>query len=270
MTQGIARNAIASCAVLLCLVFAGSLRSAEQATAPPTTPVPAPIRAGLQAADVTPATARALVEQYCLGCHNDRMKAGGLALSGLNLDAVHEHADVAEKVIRKLRGGLMPPAGVRRPDNQSAAALVSWLEREIDAKVAEPPPGRVPLRRLNRREYAYAIRDLLGFNVDAAALLPEDNVEGHFDNNAAALQVSPSFVDQYINAARTVAFEAVGNPKAPPVTTTYGDPANMVISLPPSGAPGTGRQQHRLDGCPSAPAAASSSNTTSRRTVSTS
>jgi hypothetical protein len=108
----------------------------------------------------------------------------------------------------------------------------------------------VALRRLNRREYAYAIRDLLGFNVDVKALLPDDNVKGHFDNNASALQVSPSFLDQYINAARAVALEAVGNPKAPPITTTYGDVANMVISLPPSGAPGTGRQQHRLEGMP--------------------
>ena len=106
------------------------------------------------------------------------------------------------------------------------------------------------LRRLNRREYANAIRDLLGFNIDAKALLPDDNVKGHFDNNAAALQVSPNFIDQYISAARAVALEAVGNPKAPAVTTTYGDVANMVISLPPAGAPGTGRQQHHIEGMP--------------------
>jgi hypothetical protein len=178
------------------------------------------------------------------------MKAGGLALSELNLDAVHQSAEIAEKVIRKLRGGLMPPAGARRPDAQTVARFVSWLEGEIDAGIAEPRAGRVPLRRLNRREYANAVRDLIGFNVDAKALLPDDNLAGHFDNNAAALQVSPSFVDQYIYAARAVALEAIGNPKAPAVTTTYGDVANMVISLPPDGAPGTGRQQHRLDGMP--------------------
>ena len=111
-------------------------------------------------------------------------------------------------------------------------------------------PGRVPLRRLNRREYENAIRDLLGLNIDARAWLPDDNVKGHFDNDAAALQVSPNFIDQYIYAARAVALEAVGNPKAPAETTTYGDVANMVISLPPSGAPGTGRQQHHLEGMP--------------------
>jgi hypothetical protein len=185
-----------------------------------------------------------------MGCHSDRVKSGGLGLSELNLDAVDQHAEIAEKVIRKLRGGLMPPAGAKRPDAQSAAAFVSWLENKIDTAAAARTPGRVPLRRLNRREYAYAVRDLVGFNVEVEALLPDDNVKGNFDNNASALQVSPNFLDQYINAARFVALEAVGNPKAPPITTTYGDVADMVISLPPSGAPGTGRQQHRLEGMP--------------------
>jgi mono/diheme cytochrome c family protein len=248
MTRGTARNAIAACAVLLCLVLAATLRSEGQAPAAP--PLQGP--AGAQRSGATPAISpqRALIDQYCVGCHSDRVRAGGLVLSGLNLDAVEEHAEIAEKVIRKLRGGLMPPAGSRRPDSKSAAAFVSWLEKEIDTAKTESTPGRVPLRRLNRREYANAIRDLLGLTIDAKTLLPDDNVKGHFDNNAAALQVSPNFVDQYIYAARTVALEAIGNPKAPPVTTTYGDPANMVISLPPSGAPGTGRQQHRLEGMP--------------------
>ena len=218
--------------------------NAQTAGAPPAAASPRP------AADTPVSSQQALINQYCLTCHSDRVKAGGLALSELNLNAVGQHAEIAEKVIRKLRGGLMPPAGAKRPDNQSAAAFVSWLEKEIDAGNAKPAAGRVPLRRLNRREYQYAVRDLLGLNIDATAWLPDDNIKGNFDNNAAALQVSPNFVDQYIYAARAVALEAVGNPKAPPVLTTYGDPANMVISLPPSGAPGTGRQQHRLDGMP--------------------
>src|SRR4030095_7949803 len=108
----------------------------------------------------------------------------------------------------------------------------------------------VPLRRLNRREYANAIRDLLALDIDAKAWLPDDNITGQLHNNASALQVSPNFSAQYINAARAVAIEAIGNRKAPAETTTYGDVANMVISLPPSGAPGTGRQQHHLDGMP--------------------
>ncbi len=168
----------------------------------------------------------------------------------MNLDAVDQSAEIAEKVDRKLRGGLMPPAGARRPESHAVAEFVSWLENKIDAGVSDRKPGRVALRRLNRREYAYAIRDLLGLNIDATAWLPDDNVKGNFDNNAAALQVSPNFIDQYIYAARAVALEAIGNPKAPAETTTYGDVANMVISLPPDGAPGTGRQQHHIEGMP--------------------
>ena len=114
----------------------------------------------------------------------------------------------------------------------------------------EPPAGRVSLRRLNRREYAHAIRDLLALEVDPAALLPQDNVDGYFDNNADALQVSPAFVSQYIDAARSIALEAVGDATALPIATQYGDAANMVISLPPDGAPGTGLQQHHLPGMP--------------------
>ena len=247
MMRRIATTGITTVAVLLCLVVAHDTGSEARARSARQTPEPA----NAQISDTTPAAShRALIERYCLGCHSDKARSGGLALSQLNLDAVDQNAEIAEKVIRKLRGGLMPPAGARRPDSESVAELVSWLEHEIDTKVADPTPGRVPLRRLNRREYAYAIRDLLGFNVDARALLPDDNVKGNFDNNAAALQVSPNFVDQYISAARAVALEAVGNPKAPAVTTTYGDVANMVISLPPEGAPGTGRQQHHVEGMP--------------------
>jgi mono/diheme cytochrome c family protein len=236
------RTGIATLAALLCLVAANA-------------PVPAyaqaPVTPPLAASHVE---GRALIDQYCLTCHSDRVKSGGLALSALNLDsptANPQSAEIAEKVIRKLRGGLMPPGGARRPDSHATAEFVSWLENKVDAAAgAESRPGRVALRRLNRREYGYAVRDLVGFNIDATAWLPEDNVKGNFDNNAAALQVSPNFVDQYVYAARAVAEEAIGNPKAPAETVTYGDPANMVISLPPQGEAGTGRQQHHLEGMP--------------------
>jgi hypothetical protein len=197
--------------------------------------------------DVAPWT---VVETYCFDCHNRDDRAGDLAFDGMSPDEITEHADTWEAAIRKLRGNFMPPAGAPRPDGQAVTRLVSWLENEIDTAAIEPAPGRVSLRRLNRREYAYAIRDLLALNIDPAALLPQDNVEGHYDNNADALQVSPAFIDQYIYAAREVALEAVGNAQAPPVTTTYGDAANMVISLPPRGDPGTGRQQHHIEGMP--------------------
>ena len=191
-----------------------------------------------------------VIEQNCTGCHNSKAKAGGRAFDVMSPDNIAHDAETWEAAIRKLRGGLMPPAGAKRPDKQAVAELISFLESRIDSAAAKPDPGRVPLHRLNRREYEYAIRDLLGLHIDAEALLPADNTKGNFDNDAAALQVSPSFVDQYIYAARAVALEAVGNVEAPAVTTTYGDVANMVISLPPSGAPGEGRQQHHLEGMP--------------------
>lgn len=192
----------------------------------------------------------AVVEQYCFDCHNAQDFAGGQAFDSKSPDHIAADAETWEAAIRKLRGGLMPPAGAPRPDSESTSELVAWLENEIDSSVTEPSPGRVSLRRLNRREYAYAIRDLIGLNIDAEALLPDDNVEGYFDNNADALQVSPAFIDQYIFAAREIALEAVGNLDAPPVMTTYGDVANMVISLPPRAETGTGRQQHHLPGMP--------------------
>jgi hypothetical protein len=192
----------------------------------------------------------AVVERYCFECHNRDDLAGDRAFDRLSPERIAADAETWEAAIRKLRGGLMPPAGGPRPDAKTVDALASWLEREIDTAATELAPGRVSLRRLNRREYAYAIRDLLALEIDAAEFLPDDNVEGHFDNNADALQVSPAFVNQYIDAARAIALEAVGDPTALPIVTTYGDPANMVISLPPDAAPGTGRQQHHIPGMP--------------------
>ncbi|HEX6995237.1 MAG TPA: DUF1592 domain-containing protein [Gammaproteobacteria bacterium] len=191
-----------------------------------------------------------VVESYCFDCHNRVDRTADLAFDAMSPEHIADDAETWEAAIRKLRGGLMPPAGAPRPDREAVAELVSWLEHEIDDAAGTPSPGRVSLRRLNRREYANAIRDLLALEIDAAALLPVDNVEGYFDNNADALQVSPAFVDQYVNAARHIALEAIGNLDALPETTTYGDPANMVISLPPQGEPGTGRQQHHIEGMP--------------------
>ncbi len=192
----------------------------------------------------------AVVETYCFECHNRDDLAGDRAFDRMSPDRIAADAEVWEAAIRKLRGGLMPPAGGPRPDGETLDELAEWLADEIDAAADEPPAGRVSLRRLNRREYAHAIRDLLALEVDPAALLPQDNVDGYFDNNADALQVSPAFVSQYIDAARSIALEAVGDATALPIATQYGDAANMVISLPPDGAPGTGLQQHHLPGMP--------------------
>jgi hypothetical protein len=191
-----------------------------------------------------------VIQTYCFGCHNSKARVGGLALDALSPDRIAEDAQTWEAAIRKLRGGLMPPPGAKRPEGQSVVELISWLEKKIDAAATDSRPGRVALRRLNRREYAYVMRDLLGIQIDAGKLLPVDDRKGNFDNNAAGLQVSPAFVEQYVSAAREITRQALGDAEAPPVTATYGDVADMVISLPPKGAPGTGRQQHHIEGMP--------------------
>ncbi|MEO8465009.1 MAG: DUF1592 domain-containing protein [Gammaproteobacteria bacterium] len=191
-----------------------------------------------------------VIKHYCFDCHDSAEQAGGQAFDKLSPERIAENAETWEAAIRKLRSGLMPPAGQPRPDVKATTQLAAWLENRIDAAADKNEPGRVPLHRLNRREYAHAIRDLLALDINPAALLPEDNVKGRFDNDADALQVSPAFVTQYIGAARAIAQQAVGDPKARPLAAQYGDAANMVISLPPAGTPGTGRQQHHLEGMP--------------------
>src|SRR5262245_17185818 len=119
---------------------------------------------------------KALVAKYCVTCHNDRAKTGGLSLQQVSLENVPAGAETFEKVIRKLRGGMMPPLGAPRPEQPGIDGLVSFLETSIDRAAATTPnPGRSPLHRLNRSEYANAIRDLLALDIDASAYLPADD-----------------------------------------------------------------------------------------------
>ncbi len=190
------------------------------------------------------------IEGYCFECHNDEDWAGSVAFNLMSEDEIAHEAEVFEEAIRRLKGGHMPPPGAERPAEKELKALASWLEDTIDAEAETVPAGNVPLRRLNRREYENAVRDLLGLEIDASALLPTDDLEGGFDNNAAALQVSPAFIDQYLNAARTVAHNAIGDRRPIPVMETYGSVADMIISLPARGTPGTGSQQRHMAGMP--------------------
>jgi mono/diheme cytochrome c family protein len=165
---------------------------------------------------------RTLLDSYCVTCHNQRTKTADLALDTLDPGDVSAHTEVWEEVVRKLRGGLMPPAGVRRPPQADVDAFVRSLEGALDrAALANPNPGRVALHRLNRAEYANAIEDLLGIRVDAAALLPKDDEADGFDNVASVLTVSPSFLEQYISAARVVTNVALGNRAQRAVSQTY-------------------------------------------------
>jgi hypothetical protein len=192
------------------------------------------------------------VQRFCVECHNTTDWAGSVAFDTMSPTELPQDAKVWEAAVEKLNGGFMPPPGAKQhPDPQTVKGLVSWLTSSLDIAETSPVPGRVPLRRLNRREYANVVRDLLSLDVDAAALLPvDDRAKNGFDTDARGLQVSPSFLDQYVNAARVVAAQAVGNPKAAAVTTTYGNIADMVISLQVRGHPGEGSQQLYRDGMP--------------------
>jgi mono/diheme cytochrome c family protein len=160
--------------------------------------------------------ARAALDQYCVTCHNERTKTGGLALDTADVTAPAAAADVWERVVRRLTTRSMPPHGVPRPDEAAYDRLTAWLETELDrAAAAKPDPGRLLVRRLNRTEYANAIRDLLDLQVDATALLPPDDAAFGFDNNADLLGVSPALIERYVVAADRVSALAVGATPAP-------------------------------------------------------
>jgi Protein of unknown function (DUF1592)/Protein of unknown function (DUF1588)/Protein of unknown function (DUF1585)/Protein of unknown function (DUF1587)/Protein of unknown function (DUF1595)/Planctomycete cytochrome C len=153
------------------------------------------------------------VKQYCIGCHNERLKTGGLVLAGLDAAHAEPNAEVWEKVIKKLRTNAMPPPGAAQPDDPTRQSLISSLQTQLDkAAAAHPNPGRPVLHRLNRAEYANAIRDLLALDVDAAALLPPDDSAYGFDNISDVLGVSPALQEQYLSAALKIGALAIGDP----------------------------------------------------------
>ena len=164
----------------------------------------------------------AMLNKYCVECHNATDWAGGIAMDTMSPDSIESDVQTWEKVVSRTRGGLMPPPGEPRPPGAQLASFVSWMEGSIDKiALAKPDPGHVALHRLNRREYVNAVKYLLGLDLDPAALLPQDDYSDGFDTIANVLQVSPSFIDQYLSAARNVALLAVGNPTARPVGTPY-------------------------------------------------
>jgi len=165
---------------------------------------------------------REVLDTYCVTCHNQRLKTAGLMLDTMDLARVPDKPEVWEKVVRKLRSGTMPPQGVKRPDPPTYRDLTSWLETQLDrAAEASPYPGRPVIHRLNRSEYANAIRDLLALDVDPAALLPPDDSAYGFDNISDALGVSPSLEEHYLSAALKIGALAVGNPNVTPGSETW-------------------------------------------------
>ena len=163
---------------------------------------------------------RALLDQYCVTCHNDRLKRANLSLEKLDLTKLADNPQLWEKVIRKLRAGVMPPPGVRRPEPSQYVALTEFLENEIDRKaMVKINSGTTILHRLNRAEYANAIRDLLDLEIDPATLLPADESSRGFDNIAGSLALSPPLLESYATAAGKIARMAVGFWKTPTVST---------------------------------------------------
>src|SRR5437867_9624706 len=166
---------------------------------------------------------RALLNRYCVGCHNERMKGTNgpaaeasrkLTLDQLDTANVHENAETWERVVRKLRAGMMPPAGSRRPDPPVYKSMIGWLEGELDRTATPfmPPPG---LHRLNRTEYGNVIRDLLDLEIDSAKYLPSDDSTHGFDNIAGALGLSSTLVEAYVSAAQKISRLAIGEPATP-------------------------------------------------------
>jgi hypothetical protein len=174
------------------------------------------------AIDQAPAS-RAILDKYCVGCHNERTHTAGMVLDK-TVDVAHpeQRAEVWEKVIRKLRTGTMPPAGRPRPDAAGYDVVASWLETALDSAAARSPnPGRPALHRLNRVEYANAVRDLFGFDIDPTELLPPDNSGYGFDNIADVLSSSPALMERYMSASAKISQMALGHPSSSPVPATY-------------------------------------------------
>ncbi len=163
-----------------------------------------------------------MLRTYCMVCHNDRMKTGNMTLSGFDAGNAPEDAALAEEMVSKLRLGMMPPPGARRPAEDVLAEVAGSLETQLDASAeAEPNPGRRSFQRLNRAEYTAAIRDLLALAVDAAEYLPQDTISANFDNIADVQLLSATLMDSYLRAAGEISRLAVGDPDAAPAETSY-------------------------------------------------
>ena len=168
-----------------------------------------------------------VVTTYCVACHNERLKSGQLVLDGLDVDHPEQQRELWEKVLRKVRVRAMPPASSSRPrpDEATYMAFVQNLEEALDRTAfADPAPGRPPIHRLNRRQYAHAIRDLFGFKIDFKTMLPADDTGFGFDNIGDVLTVSPALFDRYLIAASKISRMAVGDPTMRPTQTTYSLP----------------------------------------------
>jgi mono/diheme cytochrome c family protein len=236
-------------------IVLGALLLLMTAPAPSQTRVQSPVAAApeqqraMSGANASPAgrSHQEMLTTYCSTCHSERVKSGGLALDGLNLQTPEENAEIWEKALRKLRGRLMPPPGNPQPSQKEIDSFTAWMENTLDTRAKGPKAGYVPIQRLNRTEYAASVKALLGVDIKEKDVLPQDiQVEG-FDNIAAALRTSPAFLDQYITAARHIAKVAVGTPNPPVSVVKYNVTPNQESPLPlPPGTRGGMRFKHNF------------------------
>ena len=202
--------------VLAAVVVVGVALSAQQQPARAVAPTPSHV------APMTVAAQNALVGRYCVTCHSERAKAGGISLKAFDAAAAVAHGELTEKMITKLRAGMMPPAGAARPDAATTQAMVTALESVMDAAaVATPKPGWRPFQRLNRAEYSAAVRDLIGLDVDVSAYLPPDTISAGFDNVADVQNFSPQLMQGYLRAASQISRMAVGDKQASATSATF-------------------------------------------------
>ena len=181
---------------------------------------------------------QALVNDYCAGCHNDKSKSGNFSWNEVDLAHPEKTAERSEKIIRKIRSGMMPPAGARRPDRATLRSFAAGMETRIDQAAAKQPHADAPeLHRMNRTEYRNTVRDLLGIDVDVSELLPPDARTSGFDNMSDALTITPALMSAYVRAADKISRDAVGDPKAQPGQISYkvSKVANQMRQIP--GAP---------------------------------
>ena len=215
------------CVALTLCLFGASLSQSSQLAARHTQTSTAALDP-LSSIPVSPQ--RALLNKYCVTCHNAKLRTGGVMLDQVDVANVGKHAEVWEKVLAKLRAGEMPPPGLPRPDPAASGAFASWLETGLDrAAEAAPDPGRVAIHRLNQTEYTRAIRDLFALDVDTQSLLiPDDADQNGFDNIAGVLSVSPALLDRYMAAAGKISRLAIGDVETPPAFDTYDIPKMLV------------------------------------------
>ena len=201
---------------------AGSLTLSAQTARPADKTAKPAVAAKAVAPAMTASEAQEMADEYCVICHNKKAGSGGFSIEGLDFSKLDQHGDIFEKVVRKLRAGMMPPSGMPRPEPAVFDGWISWMENELDRKTRAslPPPG---IHRMNRVEYKNAIKDLLALDIDPSRYLPSDDSTRGFDNVAAALTISPALLEGYMSAAGKISRIAMGTVKNP-TDVTYRAP----------------------------------------------